>query len=853
MTSLAGLNDARQSPAIIAELAQRFHSLRWSYVRWLLIMAVANLATVFGCLWIALAVCDYWMEWPLWLRRLGAMFTATFLSMAALWSLWRITERSGSRAFAIQMESKFESIGQRLRTLLDVENGRLQAPEAMLTALGHQTMARWETTQPQQILPVRLCNLSLIGSVCAAIALVTCALSGPEMQTALMRAAGMDRSYTTLHVLPGDTQLLEGLQPEVQLELRGRPDRHVLLRYRNSSDAEWTESTLTGEQEDGDSSSRQFKTKLDKLAGDLEYQFDIGIAASPIYTIKMQPKMVLVESSAVVKPPAYTQLPERTFNIDEVTVLSGSTVTILLKANRPLKQGQLLVGKDATQLKASAATAVGDGIVWKFQLPGDQSVQWQFSGQGEDGAPLPTVSGKLRVRQDEPPRLDWQSPVDEFAVNMLAEVPLSVLVSDDYGLTSAGIVFQLGDSEFVLKEWSLPREPGTTDTAQSDNGTVTTRIRLAEVLPLETFELSERDFVSYYAFAKDNRDGQHQHTESEVRYLDIRPLKQFVSEIDRPSVGGRGRSFPLLGELITRERYLYNRTRTVARHYDATNSDHLRTLERMVETQSELANFTRFLIEFLVSQGNDDNEALAQAESVMLQASDALAIADFDTAILRELAAIRLLVEAKNTIELSLTKNTSAVLRSNLSNFQRAMLSRLRRKTKPADTKVADNLKQIAADQKRLAVRAVDWLRASTPSDEEQLKVDQQELLDRLTTLNSELSENLMQSTLATERLAASVQQMDAITGNAAKGQWNDYVTLAAGLSARLAELGEHVTAIAENEPSRRIVSLRDLTSSLANQEADFANRKDQQTPADTMEPVNQRMKATDKATRLAQ
>lgn len=840
------INSPRSVPTILSELAQRFHTLRLRYARWLLFIALANLMTTVGGLWLLLTACDYWLELPTWLRTTCVIMVSTAGLAALAWSIWWINARATARQFATRMEDRFDSMGQRLRTVLDLAGGKLRAPEAMLTALGHQTMARWETAQPVQILPRRGLTLSLVGLAVCLLLLVSASVSGPQMRTALLRSAGWDTPYTTMHVTPGNMRLLEGLQPEVQLELHGRPDRQVVLRYRQAKDTEWIASELTASPQKPKPDSLVFVSKLDKLSGNLQYQFETEVGNSPVYTIEMQPKIVLVDNSVTVQPPAYTQLPERTFTTEEVTVLVGSKVTVSIQASRPLTTVQLLVGPNPKQLVESKAQPLGDGSTWKFELPSDRPIQWQFSGSGEDDAPLPTVTGKLRIRQDESPRVDWQSPADEFSVNMLAEVPMSVMVSDDYGLTHAGIVFQLGDEEFVLKEWTLA---AASDEPNEHKSAVTTRVRLDEVLPLESFELSERDFVSYYAFAEDNRQDDFQHVESEVRYLDIRPLKQLFSEIDLPAAGGGGRSFPALNELISRERYLYNRTRGVSRHYDATSGDQLRTLERMVETQSELANFTRYMIDFLASQGNDDTEVLAQAESAMLQASDALATADFETAILREQDAIRLLVEAKNSAEITLSKNNNPGMRAQLKNFQRQMINRLRRKMKPADTKVADDIKQIAEEQQRVADRVANWLRQppvatpitkteSSPGDEpkesqeegkstleDQLKASQQELLDRLTTVNSELSESVKQSSLATERLAAGLLQMDALTGNSAKGEWESFPSTASALASELLELGEQAKALAQSVPSSRIASLRDLTASLASRENEIANQ----------------------------
>ena len=79
----------------------------------------------------------------------------------------------------------------------------------------------------------------------------------------------------------------------------------------------------------------------------------------------------------------------------------------------------------------------------------------------------------------------WRDPPSEIRVHTLAELPMRVQVSDDYGITESGIVFQLGgEDDFVLTDWFA-------DDSESQT-TNTTRVRLEEVLPLESLALSER-------------------------------------------------------------------------------------------------------------------------------------------------------------------------------------------------------------------------------------------------------------------------------------------------------------------------------------------------------------------------
>ena len=273
---------------------------------------------------------------------------------------------------------------------------------------------------------------------------------------------------------------------------------------------------------------------------------------------------------------------------------------------------------------------------------------------------------------------------------------MRIQVADDYGITEAGIVFQLGDDEdFVLKEWFV--EEGV-DIAS------TTRLKLEEVLPLESFSLTERDFVSYYAYAIDNRGDSPQRVESDMRYIDIRPLRQLYSEFDPPPANGGNPQQRLRVSLS--ELFLINRTRRLVRTGNSSMSVKLGTIDRMVESQSELAGLVRFLAEFLISRGNDDVEALNQAEFAMLQAADSLAAGSFDLALIQENDALLALAEARRTLDIALAKRLTPQQQRALARFNQQMRQKLRRDRPKTERQIVDSLKQIAAQQNQLGQMA---------------------------------------------------------------------------------------------------------------------------------------------------
>ena len=722
------------APDVAYQVARQFAALRRRYL-W--VRLSTSLCLAFGFLlafWSVLALIDYRWEWPMQWRITALSVAAVLTTAVVLWRTVAIFRQSRPRSFAGVLERSFEDFGQRIRTVLDTVDGRVSGPQAMLAALGNQTLGRWESVSPARVLPVAM--LWSAAAVLLVLACVTLGLfgSGTEMRLALLRAIGSDQPYTTLEVTPGDVRLLEGTSIDVSVDLIGRTERDVLLRYRelrpapsattdpsdtdaaepveSTADAEnWIESELVADQDavSEDGRRKTFRAALGKAAWPIEYQFvssgqfASGAQSTAIHRIDIQPLIEVDRISINVQPPEYTGLQTREFSKPELTVLEKSLVTVTIELNHPLEEAVLEIGPKKSTLQATELETPSDRTRWSFSLPADNTLRWRFAGSGVDGTPMDPVMGRLGIRRDTAPSIRWREPSDEIKVHTLAEVPLGVQIADDHGIVEAGIAFQLGgDDEYVLTDWMAQSEQtGTEETATK------TRLLLAELLPLESLQLSERDFIAYYAYAIDNRPWGNHRSESDVRYIDIRPLRQFYQEIDPPDGNGGGGSRVLvqLDEIIRRERFVINRTRSLVRG-KADLASQLGTIDRLVENQSELADLTRFLAEFFISRGNDDVEALSQAEATMLQASDSLAAGSLDLAMAQEQEALRYLAEARRTLEIALLTRMTAAQQQALRRLARQLRQKLRRDRPETDRELADSLMQIAASQRRLAAMA---------------------------------------------------------------------------------------------------------------------------------------------------
>jgi hypothetical protein len=121
------------------------------------------------------------------------------------------------------------------------------------------------------------------------------------------------------------------------------------------------------------------------------------------------------------------------------------------------------------------------------------------------------------------------------------------------------------------------------------------------------------------------RPGQPQRTETDLRFIDIRPFRRNYRLIDpQDRMGQGGRTFKALEEIIGRQRFALNRTIQLERKRQHTGQPDLPATDALVKVEGELAQAVRDIAEGLLARGVDDVELLFQAETAMLAAADSL-------------------------------------------------------------------------------------------------------------------------------------------------------------------------------------------------------------------------------------
>ena len=798
-------------------VVERLISLRFRWLTVKLLTIMVAVLALLGCLWLVVAAMDYAFELSQSVRQ-NLLLIGSLIGLAGSAILIGSVARTGKLRDLIRLlETRFPDFGQRLRTVLDIHEGRFDAPTPMQRVLGNQTLARWETNATNKMIAYqKLWQWVVFATMVMGLLFVSLATRN-QWNLAVRRSLGADIPYTVFTVEPGSIEVLEGTDVELGLKLEGRLGRKVSGKWRkvgveSAADLKnnWVESVLEPIDKADDKNTAKYALALGKLRESVEYQFETSIGVSELFRIKVRPLVQVTEVKTTVVPPAYTKAATRVFSENEVTVLSGSEVTVRWFVSQPLSKLEIKIEERNSARKIVEADPTEDPRIWELVLPSQQTLNWQTDGLGIDGTPLELAKGRLRVRDDAAPHIRWKRGDESIEVHTLAEVPLHIAVSDDFAVASAQIILQFADGdERILAE------------LRPDQVADTSRVDLESILPLETLGLTQRDYLGFYAVAQDNCEPNPRSAATDVRFIDIRPLRQKYKEEDMMPGEPGGGTFASLGELMKRQRLLINQTRRLIKLPAALLEDQIKNIDRMVLAQSELAGNTAFLADFLVSRGNDDVESLRQSEASMLQAADSLAAGTFDTALLQEQDALRLLVETRNELEQILSKNP--MMAKQIRAAMASLKMKLRRTRPPTALDIAVQLEQLANDQERIVKQVVAQDKQDEDAAEKTIE-QQSELVAIVNELSNEIAKQTWPSKLIPERMDELVKSIAEAERLLKQQNKADYQPKAESVSDGARELAAHIRASNPEEPLETLSALAAMAHQAAKMESELAS-----------------------------
>ncbi len=685
-----------------------------------------------------LAIADYSLELDRSVRvvALGAMLGA--VALFAINLLWRTVRRWSQPTTAAEIEAAFPQLGQSVRTT--VQFGAMQVEQVrsegvastLVTALAEQTHQRALPLTIEDVVPVKKLGLIACGLAAAFVVVAGASSVDWEWRNATSRAVLSDIPYRQLEVLPGDQTVDEGNGLTIDVALIGRTNRDVTLFTRPAGDveAEWTERKL---EEQGSEESKTtaattvgasvrpqvaFVAKLDRLTKPVQYRVTAGELESPVYQVSIRRPLRIEEVKIDLTPPSYTGQPTSTSLDANLSVLQGTVAKFVIQFDKPVKSASLVLaprkqprddedknepevvplnvghvsnvpGQMARSGDATANRNSLDGHVENVPHVGTAELtlnddrNYSIVAEAEDGTLLPENKYRIRVREDQPPQVTFESPEDAVEVHTLAELLIHIRVRDDYGLSKAGVVFQVNNEQEVplIAQDFETVVAAANEAAATGKVSPTTQAALEKVLPLEFFELTQKDSVMYFAFAEDNRPDSPQRTETDMRFIDIRPFKRTYQVVDPDPMNGMnmGQRLKSLEELIQRQRFGLNRTMQIEKRAVAGRKPDATTLDQLMTFETELAKNTRETAEGLALRGVDDVELFFQAETSMLAAVDSLSVGKWENATLQMRDALKFLIEARDRTNSQINKNPNAQMLAQLRQFDRLQAQKLRR------------------------------------------------------------------------------------------------------------------------------------------------------------------------------
>lgn len=650
--------------------------------------AVSNgvLMTLLG--FTALVVSDFSFELPLNLRRLllGAVVLGG-LFVAFGWVL-RIVRWWNAGNTAAEIERTFPELGQSVRT--SIEFGRMSESELRSAGIEPSLVENLQTQTDRRSLALDLPAIVRTGTLILTVG-IACFLTGSlltgtavnwEWRTAVQRSLLGNVPYTTAAATSGDKIVVQGEGASLVLEMKGRVDRDAKLLTRPLN-GDWKTVTLTeAELKESTKDLRRYEILMTDIQEPFEYKFEAGPAATDTHQVTVRYPLEVVGVSVKVTPPGYTRLPEAISEDADFTAIDGSQATIEVTLDRPPAQATISLRPAGSFAAVNAEPQTIplqiDGSKLSTSMVVTDNLRYVVRAVDSDGVEVKTDEASIRVRRDQSPRVWFEKPTEELEVHTLAEVMMRVRTSDDFGLSNAGIVFEINnESSHTLHYEDFAK---AVEEANATESPLKTNAILEKLLPLEFFELTQRDSVSYFAFAEDNYPESTHRTETELRFIDIRPFRQRYQLVDMEDPMGMpgGEDIMLLGDLIRRERALLNRTIRVAQRIKAGGAPETDTTDSLIEEQQIIADGTKRFADFLVERQFGGEELIFEAHEAMLGAITSLGDGRFDDAVAQERDAIKLLVEGRDVLRILIRKNppkNRAALRA----FSRAEAQKLRR------------------------------------------------------------------------------------------------------------------------------------------------------------------------------
>jgi len=495
-----------------------------------------------------------WTDWWSWPVILGWM---ALLSVVSIIGIVRAGKKPDLRTLAKQVEESHPDLQAALLAAMDQKvepGGELSFLQRRLMAdvSEHAVKHQWA----RQVSAKRLAltgwgQLASVIGFCLSIWFLLGQVPGAKRITQVdpgeLNPITKKLADLTISVLPGDVEIEKGSRLVIEASFPNRAPATAMLVVNNADGEQKIPMTVGLD-------DTVFSALLPKVILESEYEIRFEDKASDEFTIEVFEFPVLVQSDALISPPAYlNREPEQKLDTQKITVMEDSRVDWSIRVNKPLAAAELF-GEDETSITLvpdpddpTLLTATHNPLEsqrYRLHLVDAQD-------RGNKRPPWITVN----VKRNEPPELKLTFPGRDFEVSAVQELPIEGEAWDDVQIERVGFAYQLGEEEIeiVLSEEALSGE----ETHE-----------LATFIDVEALKAVPRDLITYYFWAEDlDREGKIRRTTSDMFFAEVRFFEEIIRE-GQPQSGQPGEQQGGANELLKLQKDVINAAWKLRRYHE---------------------------------------------------------------------------------------------------------------------------------------------------------------------------------------------------------------------------------------------------------------------------------------------
>jgi len=334
---------------------------------------------------------------------------------------------------------------------------------------------------------------------------------------------------TRVQVDPLRTKVLKGSDLQVGIHQEGRSMDRARLHFRIGETGRWNGADLKVGKD------QNFTHRFASLTETMTYYATAGDGISDKGIVEVVDPPAIVGAKLKLEYPAYMERKPVSLTAESGGIAApvGTRVTLDLKANKPLDEALMVLGKAAP----AAWTVNGEQVAGAIIVKGNGQYTLRLKDTDGFTAPDPQ-SFPIKAIPDQAPEVQLLDPTGDLEVVPDARVPLAIRATDDYGVANVRAPYQVEGRKPV----TLPAGTG---------GRQKKELALDNEWNLGALNLKPGDTVRYHIEATDFDDLNGPHvgktSEYQIRIIDR-------GEAERQYAEQQAEILQQLGDLIKEQK-----------------------------------------------------------------------------------------------------------------------------------------------------------------------------------------------------------------------------------------------------------------------------------------------------------